>query len=1585
MNTKKVWLSVAASAILATGLGAANYYLPLGDSSPSDDNGSMWHLVGVPGFAGTNSGTGFNAWSAVTDLGNDDYSTAGGKDQSGNNNMIRVKAIDEVENSSGTNIEFQQVELRVNSQVFPWDDTSPWYITYVDADGNGIPDVRVDYHAFLDGATIELQYKDSGGTLSSVLVSQLNANSTFDNPATAVTKTATTGASSATILDVIDMDLTNNPGYGIGEDTNTTDLFDKDEHLDVLTSSNGRARVYEYDPIEMNWNLYDSANEKGNDFTELKAGQGYWIRLDRKNSATSAGLVLATSALDSNNYMPGSQFVANGIGTNNGWNLMSFGDEPIRYSMTGLMVDVNTTADSNLSRVLVIEDAYRTNEVSVALNNNAYTLAEMARKINFSIERAKRDYTIVGDNFNVRAFPSYGDLTSAADDRIVFLSDKQFTIYERGTIDKNATVDFNMSGGPTAAANGAPFMLTDANISNYDYNASLAGQVNAVYGILPNASYGFDFTNQTDINGSGKIQLWTKQTIDGNDIDTKIAEADVIAEDINNTIGALMGGLDTQSKWNFCDINDSGVNAWDASNPGGCWSSKATGDINITAKPFWGSSLNTIRLTLKTTGTARMGGDDCNATEIFFTGAGDTTYGGPVASGALTVTHNCATGGTLGINGSATYGTDQNWTILFGKEWDQLDTLELRLLSAFSGAANTGTLNGTADTGVGGGATLTAVPELIVDDAPSTSAVFERIDDAIALHPIYSKLVKAISGSYVRYGDFNTTYQYLTFTNAGWDGYIDSNKNATTDTRDGVGIEINASLSSVADVNSSDDLFTTVRSLDTSGDADFAPIIINATSDSGKPSSSATFDLNTTYAGSGGGATSRYGLFALAVKPNLDDTNSSLYSIGLNRGTMYVNGTAVTITEQAAYSNGAYDFTNSATGTYPASSASAAYNGGVITEFSVDLDFNATDDTVILVGDKRFTVQDKTFMRVYKYDAPNAASRILVQSGNDQDFVSVAASATAATVATALDGVSSIDAVNYTDGTYNYIIVANEASVNFDIKEDVTNGSTTTYSPGGSMLTEVYNDSNVTSKGSFVQAYQIHRLAKGAIEVAMNDYAFSPSADWDEGKVTLSAFVDDLKSNEVWTDDFPTDGTLYTLKDTTTVNKKPRAFVTGATNTDTYGDIEWQLVDVTRPAKDWYDVDDNYNLFWTEKERGYWVYLDTPVTNPISIASATFEPTMTTHYNNDVPIRSGSTNTKAADPGVVANLLRGTLTVSVSGLLDTTDFNNYKGSSAVVYALVGGEKVYLTPQTETTFTATLTNFELASFNDAQNINGITVVASNGQGDVVTTDVELNYVKPTKPTIAWTNGAVATLSTTDTTIDQYKMWTKNISEENPTLNSYTFTQAEGTAGFNVCQNYTWSDSNYSTLRVAAQTLVLASGTVYNTSDMAVSDYAPVFQASHVLQAAPGSTDSNPYNYNSDCTADALLTGGANSGVQFQTLSGSGSTMALAYQPIKDSGTGNYLELSSGTPKTMFVSLPTDGTTAVAKIDYLLPYADYGTSSTQKRFYLYSGTQMYTGLFQAPESDGDEPYSLQTNPYELEKVETSQTLVKGEGGN
>jgi len=1579
MNTKKVWLSVAASAILATGLGAANYYLPLGDSSPTDENGSMWHLIGIPGFAGASSAGAFNAWQAVTDIGNDDYATPGAKDSDLTYNLVRVKAIDDVVDSSNNNIEFQQVELRINSTLFKYDATSPWYITYVDADGDGTPDVRIDYMAFLDGKQIELQYKRND-VYSDILVSALNANNTYDNPATAVAKTGGTTTPSASILDVIDMDLTNNPGWGIGDDDNTSDLFDKDTHLDVLDSTNGRVRMYEWDPTASNWNLYDSANEKGNDFTELKAGQGYWIRLDNKGTTgNQAGLVLGTSSLDSSGYMPGSQFVDNGIGTTNGWNLMSFGDEPIRYSQTGLRVDVSF-ADANLSRVLVIEDAYRANKVEVALNNNyggasnAENLALMARKINYAIERAYRDGEIVGDNFNIRAYPS------ATNTELVFLSDQEFTISEKASSLATNQVDQNS---------------TTTLVGNF-------GDINVSYGF----SFGGRDVDTRDINntsGSATIKLYAKYTLDDGSIVTdNISEASITTGEWNTTITELVNNasaLYPNSRWTMTDTNAS------------------TEEFNVTAKPFWGASMNfsTTSIILETSGGGTFGPGayvgDGGYTKMLIKGnqtASRLASSGGVGS-VLTETLTGTAGGTPTPAGATLanhagyihYGQDQNWTISFSTaNYDQLDVFTLRLLKGVSQSAGANAANTNGD-GELHGTALSTVPELIFDGSASLSSLGTRIKDAVLQHPIYRSLIYDIKLDTSDSNEYN-----ITFVNRGWDGYVNSslqgidqvNGTLTALGADGVGIEINASLSTLTDVNSSDDLFQTVTTL-----AGEKPVIDNLISSEDGTVHTVELNITTTSQSGSGGATSVYGEFALAVTPNISTTSvTPLMKTGVNRPSFKVNGVEVLDSSDAGVTNVATFLTDIQANTKIGTSAtSTSY---VTDAFALDLNFSNADNYVMLVGTKRFTVADGSYTRIYKVDALKADSRLLLQEGTDSGYVSLTATSgtTAATaashIATQINSSTDVDlnATSWSDTSSSdgrvYLMVVSNDSIDFDVKEDVlASSSGTQYSPSGSILTEVYStDTNITTKGSIRQVYQVHKLAKGTIDVASNDRAFSPSTDWNEGKVTLNAFVEDLKANEAWVDDYPTSGTLYTIKETTTVNKKPRIFVTAATDlvTGTISPDDWQKVDVTRAPEEWYDPNDHYNLFWTEKERGYWVYLDEPVANPISIDSTgtSFEPTMTKHYNNDPAGYTIVDMNTSSDAGTVYNLLRGTLTVSVSGLIssDEVDTDSYKGSSAVVYALVGGEKVYLVPNTASTFVADLNNFELKNFNDSQSISGITVYASNGQGDVVEANISLNYVKPSKPDISWNDGATIIVTDNGETIDQYRVWSDNISEIDPTLNSTTFTPAELAAGYNICQYIDWDDSNYTSARVAAETLVVAGGTVYNSSNLFVTAYAPLYKGTHVLEASPGNTDSNAYNYNTDCTADGLLADGANSGVQFQTLAGTSGTLAIAYEPIKDSGTGAYLELSSGTPLTMYVSFPvTVGSpTAVAKIDYLEPYAVYGSTPVQKRFYVYdqANSKMYTGVFEPRDADGGTPYDQQASPLLLEEVSTTQTLDK-----
>ena len=409
-NYKKSLLSLAAVLALGTGANAANTYIPF--SSDSVDN--KWTMFGVEGFMnieGTTATTEFTTtagWDAtLNDASADDVATSGmtvvGDD------MMTIKALPNV--SASNKITTATINMLKTGMVFS--DTEPMRSMYVKVGNDTEANLYVTYKSSLEGETVEVQSSDIANTTFSF---ELDALKTFDDPAAAPEKTGDedTNATLITgVADLMDYDFTNNP--------KNTGNFSEDTDRDDAPRTETNVRIYGYDALGTNWEIYDSqsaAVSGANDFTDLEAGRGYWAKLDmdgdNTNGTTAGGITaraggatLATGAIVDADY--------NASRIDTGWNLISFdSDKPlIRTASTGLVIASNSIAGE-----ITIIDSTGVNSIDVALNLNDEEAD--ARAINMAVEQAQErgDFP---DTFNLRAFVSGAT-------NLVLVSNKRFTV-----------------------------------------------------------------------------------------------------------------------------------------------------------------------------------------------------------------------------------------------------------------------------------------------------------------------------------------------------------------------------------------------------------------------------------------------------------------------------------------------------------------------------------------------------------------------------------------------------------------------------------------------------------------------------------------------------------------------------------------------------------------------------------------------------------------------------------------------------------------------------------------------------------------------------------------------------------------------------------------------------------------------------------------------------------------------------------------------------------------------------------------------------------------------------------------------------
>lgn len=309
-----------------------------------------------------------------------------------------------------------QLEVRVETTGFVYNETEPVRTMYLDVNQDGTADAVFTYKASLEGQ--KLEYKlDSNDAYE--LTIDYTKYYVSPEDGTAIDGTADVNGTEVGDLtgdnSIVDYDFSDNPPVSaqwIGA-------------ADRTAIGAGQFRTYEYDAADGKWDVYDTRNATGtNDFTSLTTGKGYWGRIatgadiDTTNTTNKvAGLVLSnTPEITASDYAAADLTV--------GWNLLAFdGDKPfIRNSATGMLVTLVAAAGD-----IEITDASGGHTLAVTLSG-AGIAADEARLINTAVSNAKLAGTLPY-TFEFRAYPT----VQGAAGQIALISNQKFTIDESTT------------------------------------------------------------------------------------------------------------------------------------------------------------------------------------------------------------------------------------------------------------------------------------------------------------------------------------------------------------------------------------------------------------------------------------------------------------------------------------------------------------------------------------------------------------------------------------------------------------------------------------------------------------------------------------------------------------------------------------------------------------------------------------------------------------------------------------------------------------------------------------------------------------------------------------------------------------------------------------------------------------------------------------------------------------------------------------------------------------------------------------------------------------------------------------------------
>lgn len=409
----------------------------------------------------------------------------------------------------------------------------------------------------------------------------------------------------------------------------------------------------------------------------------------------------------------------------------------------------------------------------------------------------------------------------------------------------------------------------------------------------------------------------------------------------------------------------------------------------------------------------------------------------------------------------------------------------------------------------------------------------------------------------------------------------------------------------------------------------------------------------------------------------------------------------------------------------------------------LDWDFSGAadeNDTLLMASDYRFMVRDETLVRTFYYDRAIADANVSHGAYNQENNASLRiVGAANSDLAENVDGLvdddlqTTVTNINTTTATTHVRALTLDQDVNSTFMIYYTGHLSTIaariakidvqeQADGFDVLleTETANESNLTAAGAIRKVWQLSNV------VNYLDVNASGGYDGNYSGFTGKQVTSDLKNVPAYAEDFPVSGPLYDI--VTGYGKKPELIITGQTEAGavTAGSslgsfISWKQVDASKSPDEWYDNDDQFDLFWTEKENAYWVYLNGSSTNNLSFATPVISGTPYAHFNNYFKGTATTATTR--------NQLNHTLTVNVSNL---TTFGSATSNISYfeVYANIGGNWTSLTRTGATNdFTIPMNSHETNGLSfDAGEVT-VDITAALGSGQKVSTTYILDYEKP----------------------------------------------------------------------------------------------------------------------------------------------------------------------------------------------------------------------------------------------------------------
>jgi hypothetical protein len=486
----------------------------------------QWKLIGVPGpfYEGSGSSDSFTSgWYRSKDTTTTNFVAL-------SDASYTVTTCDTSSHVSCfslfSNSTIEQINFASDVNNSDIDLTLPRRYMFLDLDDDGNIDVKISYQADLEGEAFEIEMIEVDASDGTIYEGTYNSAYGYENPATLSAKSGTSTTYSLTIREILDMNFSNNPGHS-GQSGDILDFESGD--VDTLVSGSGDyVKIFKLNSSAGYWKIFDSRyDDSYNDFTEFTPGYGYWVYLhDDTEDTTKHGFILGDGNITADSY----------TSLDDGWNMLSFPDGFLRYSGTGLRLEINGSFTATTKEFLLTDEVGQEKlyiKVYDVDDDNDTTIDsyDLAVSVNMAIASAIEEGNVSKD-FNIRAIPT------GTDSFVVFLSDKKFRIYEK---DRGGNNDEFFSNSTTIGDNN-PYDLSSSTysaITNLDENgiASRYGEYSLVVAIPNDGSENLTGLLEDPTTDAGKIQINSNNILDFHshddmsDLDTEFEVDDDIDSD----------------------------------------------------------------------------------------------------------------------------------------------------------------------------------------------------------------------------------------------------------------------------------------------------------------------------------------------------------------------------------------------------------------------------------------------------------------------------------------------------------------------------------------------------------------------------------------------------------------------------------------------------------------------------------------------------------------------------------------------------------------------------------------------------------------------------------------------------------------------------------------------------------------------------------------------------------------------------------------------------------------------------------------------------------------------------------------------